>query len=141
MTRSPLQRALIAVAVAGMVPFMAACPKKPPPPMPDADIPVVVVDAAPNILEPIGDDAGFDAGFDAGHHYVPGKPADALTANIKRCCGALSAQSKANGNPPELQPAVQFCATLIANPNAPELNTLRPLLKMAKTLPPACQGL
>jgi hypothetical protein len=145
MTRSLLQRALIAIAVAGIIPTMAACPKKPQPVVVDAEPPPVVVDAAPMLLEPIGDDAGVDAA-EAGHpHAGGGKPVDPFVARLKQCCAALSKQAKDNGNPPDLMPAVNTCnmtaQQLQANPNAPELNALRPLLKMVKNLPGLCSGI
>jgi hypothetical protein len=145
MTRSSLQKVLIAVAVAAIVPTMTACPKKPVPAVADAEPPQVVVDAAPNVLEPLGDDAGVDAA-DAAHHAGGNwKPQDPLVQRITQCCSALAKQSKENGNPPELASAVLTCnstaAQLKSNPNAPELNALRPLLKMVKNLPALCAGI
>ncbi len=146
MTTDLLRRTLLAFALAGVVPTIAACPKKQPPPVPDAE-PPTVVDAAPTILEPIVEDAGADADAADAKPHATGtyKPQDPIVSRLKQCCAALSAQAKANGNPPDIMPAVNMCnttaAALAQNPNAPELNALRPLLKMAKNVPPLCQGL
>jgi len=139
-----LRRTLFVIAVSGIVPTIAACPKKPPPVVVDAE-PPPAVDAAPMVLEPIIEDAGLDTGPDVHHATGPYKPADPLVANLSKCCSALTAQAKANGNPPDLMPAVNMCnqtvASLKANPNAPELNTLRPMLKLLKNAPGACSAL
>ncbi len=145
MTRPLLHRALIALAVAGIVPTMAACPKKTQPVVVDAEPPQVVFDAAPNVLEPIVEDSGVDAA-EAGHHTGGGgRPVDPIIGRIAQCCSALSKQAKENGNPPEMMQAVTTCnstaAQLKANPNAPELNALRPLLKLVKNLPALCAGI
>jgi hypothetical protein len=145
MTRSSLQKALVAIAVAAIVPTMTACPKKPPPAVADAEPPPVVVDAAPNVLEPLVDDAGVDAA-DAAHHAGGNwKPQDPIVQRLSQCCAALAKQAKDNGNPPELASAVLTCnstaAQLKSNPNAPELNVLRPFLKNVKNLPALCAGI
>lgn len=141
-----LQRALVVIAVAGLVPAMAACPKKATPVMvADAEPPPVVIDAAPLLLESL-DDAGFDAGVDAAHHAGGNwKPGDPFVTRLSQCCSALAKQAKENGNPPEMTQVVMLCqttaASLKANPNAPELNALRPALKLIKNAPALCAGL
>ena len=129
MTRSSLQRVLITIAVAGIIPAVAGCPKKAVPVVVDAEPPPVVIDAAPTVLEPLGEDAGADAAEAGKAHTGTWKPQDPFVARLKQCCAALSSQAKANGNPPDLMPAVNLCnataAQLTANPNAPELNALR----------------
>jgi hypothetical protein len=143
--RTTLRRTVFVIALSGIVPTLAACPKKAQPVQVDAEPPPPAVDAAPMVLEPIVDDAGADTGPDVHHASGNWKPQDPLVANLSKCCSALSAQAKANGNPPDLMPAVNMCnqtvAQLKANPNAPELNTLRPMLKMLKNAPGACSAL
>jgi hypothetical protein len=139
-----VRRILFAITVFGVAPTLAACPKKTPPVV-DAEPPPAPTDAAPTVVEPIVEDSGFDAGVDAHHASGNWKPQDPVVANLKKCCSALTAQAKAAGNPPEIMGAVNMCnstaAQLAANPNAPELNTLRPMLKMVKNLPGPCAGL
>jgi len=139
------QKLLIAIAVAGIVPTLAGCPKKAQPVVVDAEPPQVVVDAAPTVLEPIEVDAGVDAAPEASHHPGGGKPVDPIVGRLAQCCSALSKQAKDNGNPPDLMPAVNTCNATVqqlkSNPNAPELNALRPLLKMVKNLPGLCAGI
>ncbi len=145
MTRSLLRNVLTAIAVAGIIPTLSACPKKTQPAVADAEPPAVVIDAAPTVLEPLGEDAGVDAA-EAGHHATGNwKPQDPLVQRLGQCCSALAKQAKDNGNPPDLMPAVNTCnmtvAQLKSNPNAPELNALRPLLKLVKNLPALCAGI
>ena len=143
--RSFVRRSLFVVAALGLLPTLAACPKKPQPVTVDAEPPPAPVDAAPTVLEPLVEDAGADV-VDARPHATGGGHAvDPTIQRLKQCCAALSKQAKENGNPPDIMPAVNMCnqvsGQLAANPNAPELNAVRPLLKMAKNLPPLCQGL
>jgi hypothetical protein len=143
--RSFARRSLVVIAALGLLPTLAACPKKAQPVVADAEPPPVATDAAPNVLEPLVEDAGFDANDAKPHATGGGHAVDPTIARLKQCCAALSKQAKENGNPPDIMPAVNTCnqvsAALAANPNAPELNAVRPLLKMVKNLPPLCQGL
>src|SRR5580765_7893858 len=107
---SRLRRMFAAVVMAGMLPLLVACPKKHDPVVADAEPPPVVVDSGPAVLAPLDEDAGADAdAADAKHATGPYKPSDPLVANIKKCCSALTAQAKANGNPPDIMPAVNTC--------------------------------
>jgi hypothetical protein len=142
--RSSVRRTLVVIASLGLLPTLAACPKKTQPAVPDAEPPPPAVDAAPTVLEPLVEDAGVDAA-DAAKKATGGHAVDPTIARLKQCCAALAKQAKENGNPPDIMPAVNTCnqvsAQLAANPNAPELNAVRPLLKMVKNLPALCQGL
>jgi hypothetical protein len=143
--RSFLRRTLVVIASLGLLPTLAACPKKHEPVVVDAEPPPPAVDAAPTVLAPLEDDAGADV-YDAKPHATgTGHAVDPTIARLKQCCAALAKQAKEQGNPPDIMPAVNTCNTvsaqLAANPNAPELNAVRPLLKMVKNLPPLCQGL
>lgn len=142
--RSPFRRLLILIAVSGIVPTLGACPKKEPAPVPDAEPPPppVVIDAMVE-LKPIEEDAGVDADAADAKPRATGPATSSLASKVATCCAELKKQSKANGNPPEFAQAIAMCdataAQLKTNPNAPELNALRPLLGMLSGVP-ACRS-
>lgn len=142
-----MRRAAFALAVSSAVPLLAGCPEKkaapvdaaPPPPEP-------VVDAAPQLLVPMGEeDAGFDAGVDAGPKAM-GPAVNTNVARLKQCCAQLATQGKAMANSPEgamLTAAAAQCSTLAtqAGPTgtAPELGTLKTILA-GRNMPAICAG-
>jgi hypothetical protein len=142
--RSFVRRTLVVISALGLLPTLAACPHKAPPMTFDAEPPPPAVDAAPAVLAPLEDDAGPDV-YEASKPHATGPAVDPTVARLKQCCAALSKQAKEQGNPPDIMPAVNTCNTvaaqLAANPNAPELNMLRPLLKALRNTPAPCQGL
>jgi hypothetical protein len=143
--RNFVRRTLIVIASLGLLPTLAACPKKHEPVVVDAEAPPPPVDAAPTVLAPLDDDASVDVADAKPHTSSGGHAQDPFVTRLKQCCSALTKQAKEQGNPPDIMPAVNMCnqvaAQLAANPNAPELNALRPLLKATRNLPPPCQGL
>jgi hypothetical protein len=143
--RSPFCRVLVLLAVTGIVPTLAACPK-PPPPVPDADTASpAATDAGTLVIGPLDQDADADADAADAKPQPTGlpKPTEPLAVKVAACCAQLRTQSKANGNPPEFAQAITTCAATAAqlktNPNAPELNALRPLLGMLSGVP-ACRS-
>jgi hypothetical protein len=131
-----------------LVPLLAACPKKEPPPPVDAGVAPAPTPSATEDFQPLTDDAGADAGVDAGPAKPTwhGTPTNTNVARLKQCCAQLSAQAKQLGNSPEAgfftQAAAQ-CNTTAAQVgptgNAPELGIIRTLLQ-GKTVPAACAG-
>jgi hypothetical protein len=140
------RRFLFLLAVTGVVPFLAGCPKKetpivdagPPPPPPTETVTNLVA---------MDDDAGApDADADApAKHYGPA--VNPNVAHLLQCCNALGAQAKQNANSPEgamvLQVANQ-CTAAAKNigpaGTAPEFATIRQMLA-GHTIPAACQGM
>lgn len=72
-----------------------------------------------------------------------GTGGDAL-AKLRRCCEAIAAEAKKQGNSPELTAAGAQCFALVAaagpSGNAPELSAVKAMLK-GKSLPAMCSGL
>lgn len=68
---------------------------------------------------------------------------DAL-AKLRRCCEAIAAEAKKQGNSPELTAAGAQCFALVAaagpNGNAPELGAVKAMLQ-GRNLPAMCAGL
>jgi hypothetical protein len=131
-----------------LVPLLAACPKKEPPPPLDAGyVAPVPTPSATEDFAPLTDDAGADAGVDAGQKPKWTGPAvNTNVARLKQCCAQLSAQAKQLGNSPEAgfftTAAAQCNATAAQvgpSGNAPELGVIRTLLQ-GKTVPNACAG-
>lgn len=141
----PLQprRALFAVAVSSALPLLVACPKKDPPVVMEAAPPPPVEEAGPTVLTPIEE---LDAGqpdADAAPKKYTGPAVNPNTARIKQCCNALRAESKKQGNPPEIAAAIGSCDQIAAaagtTGNAPELGALKALMA-GRTLPAVCAG-
>src|SRR4051812_3348540 len=90
------RRVLFVLALTGVVPFLAGCPKKetlvidagaPPPPV-----------ETNTQLVPMEEDAGApDADADAPPVYK-GPGVNANVARLQQCCNALAAQAKQNAN-------------------------------------------
>ena len=138
MTRSPIRRTLFVLAFAAGIPLAVAC-KKPPPPTPDAEAPVVV-DAGTLVLAPLDDDAGDagDAGDGDAAKKWSGPGMHPNEARVRQCCSVLRTRIKALGAAPEvaqLSILVAQCDAIAnqvhANPNAPELSAIRSM--------PGCQ--
>ncbi len=141
MTRSPLRRTLVFVALTlGLPVLLVGCPKKPPP----------VVDAGPpppasttvTELAPI-EDAGeeMDAPDGDGAKHYGGGGGGGPNAKVLQCCNALAAQAKKLGNSPEafqLNALAQQC-TVAAKGNAPEFAGLFAAIRSKNV--PGCQSL
>ncbi|MDB4992825.1 MAG: hypothetical protein JWM74_257, partial [Myxococcaceae bacterium] len=97
MTRSPLRSLLSLSFLIGVPTLLLGCPKTNRAEVVDSGAPVAVavVDAAPEILMPIEEDAGFDAGFDSGIKKPTGPVLTNSQRNVKACCAALHGQAKA----------------------------------------------
>ena len=140
-------RPLASLIVASLLPLLAACPKKDPPPIDAGPAPIPTpADTTPTDFQPLSaDDAGADAGLDAGSKPKWTGPAqNSNVARLKVCCAQLSSQAKQLGNSPEagmLQTAATQCNTIATqagpNGNAPELGAIR-LLLQGKNVPNAC---
>lgn len=140
------RRTVFALAVFGLVPLLAACPKQDSPAPPDAaPPPPPPPPEEAGVLLPMEEDAGLDAGVDAGKKatgpYVPTN-----VARLKQCCAQLRTQAKAMGASPEagmLMAAAAQCDTMAtqAGPSgsAPELGVLKGLLA-GRNVPPFCAG-
>lgn len=140
---------VFSLAIAGALPLLAGCPKKPAPAVADAEV-VAVVDAAPAVVEPIVEDAGWDAAdaAEAGKAVFKGPAVNPTVAHLKQCCTALNAQGAALGSSPEgamIKNAAATCATFAAQVgpggNAPELGPLRAMLRAGKGVPAICSSL
>ena len=134
------------VSLLAAVALLAGCPKKkedPPAPIPPPTV-AVPVNTAPADLVPVEEDAGFDAGFDAGA-AKPGVYVPTNVARLRACCAQINAEARKLGMSPEaamLAGVATQCNAMASqvgpNGNAPELGTLRSLLK-GRTIP-ACQS-
>jgi len=140
------RRVLFVLALTGVVPVLAGCPKKetpivdagaPPPPPTDTNVNLV----------PMEEDAGTpDADAEAGPVYR----GPAVNVNVQRltqCCNALATQAKQNANSPEGQMVLQVanqCTAAAKNVGpggtAPEFAIIRQMMA-GKTIPAACQGM
>ncbi|HEY8042092.1 MAG TPA: hypothetical protein VIF15_19950 [Polyangiaceae bacterium] len=144
MTRSPVRRTLLFLAMTvGMPVLVMGCPKKPVP-VEDAAPPPEPPEAA--VLAPLTDDGGDDgeAEAEAGKKWT-GPGVNPNQQKISACCNAMRAQAKTLGASPEafqLQAAAAQCDVFAKQVgpggNAPELAQLRAMLKSVK-LPAACQ--
>ncbi len=138
------------LAVVGLVPWLAACPKKDPPPVVDSG-------AAPSATVVDVPDTGdflpleLDSGTDSGDSGDSGKKATGPyvppnVARIRQCCGQIQQQAKALGASPEAGMLLGLSAqcnvaanALQTNPNAPEVAIFKQAMA-GRTLPPVCQG-
>jgi hypothetical protein len=151
MTRSPLRSLFALCSLIGAPMLILGCPKKTPEVVDSgAPVAVAVVDAAPEILTPIEEDAGFDAGFDSGIKKPTGPVLTNSQRNVKACCAALHGQAKAMGTSPEAAQIEGFAGmcdglAMQVGPSsggqAPELEPLRVVLRGKPTIPALCKGL
>lgn len=141
------RRTLFALAVCGVIPLLAGCPKKetptvdaaPPPPPPEEDVQTNLI--------PMEEDAGeADADADAPAKKYTGPAVNTNVARLKQCCAALGAEAKRMGNAPEagmFKSAADTCNQLAGqigpSGNAPELGTIRTLLA-GRNVPAVCAG-
>lgn len=141
-----VRRVLFVLALTGVIPFLAGCPKKETPVV-DAGAPPPPPTETQTQLVPMEEDAGTpDADAEAGPVWR-GPAVNPNVARIQACCNALAAQGKQNANTPEGQMILSAAAQcnqaakhVGPNGTAPEMAVVRQLLA-GKTLPSACAGL
>lgn len=138
-------RTVSLVSLLAAVALLAGCPKKKedPAPIPPPTV-AVPVNTAPADLVPVEEDAGFDAGVDAADAAKPGIYVPTNVARLRACCAQIGSEARKLGMSPEaavLAGVAVQCNAMAGqvgpNGNAPELGTLRNLLK-GHTIP-ACQ--
>ncbi|MBL8608257.1 MAG: hypothetical protein JNL38_13115 [Myxococcales bacterium] len=148
--RKVFRSVFVMLAPLGLVPTLAACPKKPDPVV-DAGAPPpppAVEDAAPLDLQPEGSDAGDagdgDAAPDAKKYTGPYVPANVVA--IRQCCAQISAQAKSLGVSPEAGFLMGLAAqcnqtanAVQANPNSPEVAMFKNAMA-GRNLPPVCRS-
>lgn len=146
-SRTPIT--LVLLALSGVLPTLAGCPKDPPPPVFDAAPPPVVSSSEPVDLAPLEDAGTEDLDADADAAKPKGPGVNVNVARVKQCCNAISAQGKALGASPEGASILQVAATCnaVASQLSPsstgvELAAVRQALKASgKALPAVCSGL
>jgi hypothetical protein len=146
MTRSPVRRALYALAFASAMPlFLLGCPKKPVPAQEDAA--PAATSSEPTLALAPDVDAGDDVdAADAGKKYS-GPGINPNEAKMRQCCAAIAAMGKQLGSSPEafqVNAAAQQCYVVAkqfgASGTAPEFAAVRAMLA-GKTIPGSCAGL
>ena len=145
MSFSP-RRTLLALALAGAVPLLAACPKKETPAVDAAPPEPAATTNTTTVLEPIEEEDAGAPEVDAAPPKVAGKPVNTNVARLKQCCSALGKEAARMGSSPEagmFTAAAAQCSAMAAQAapsgTAPELGALRSLLA-GRTIPAVCSG-
>jgi hypothetical protein len=138
-----------AIAAFGLVPLLAACPKKDPPVVDSGAAPSATVVDVPDTGEFLPLD--LDSGTDSGDSGDSGKKATGPfvspnVARIRQCCGQIQQQAKSLGASPEAGMLLALAGqcnvaanALQTNPNAPEVAMFKQAMA-GRNLPPVCQG-
>ncbi len=147
--RKALRSVLVLLAPMGLIPSLAACPKKDPPAVVDAapPPPPPPVEDASIDLQPEGADASDASDGDAADVKKPTGPyVPPNVVAIRQCCAQLSTQAKSLGVSPEAGFLMGLAAqcnqtanAVQANPNSPEVAMFKQAMA-GRNLPPVCRS-